>query len=59
MTTTPRLRPWSAFLVIGRVAVVSLLAAAMVLGQSLGSGNAVAERRGDTTWVRADLASPL
>jgi hypothetical protein len=33
--TTPRLRPSRAFLVIGWVVVVSFLAAAMVLGQSL------------------------
>ena len=46
MTTTPRLRPWSAFLVIGRVVAVSILAAAMVLGQSLGLDNAIAEPGG-------------
>ena len=46
MTTTPRPRPRWAFLVIGRVVVVSLLATAMVLGPSLGLGTARADAGG-------------
>jgi hypothetical protein len=46
VTTTPRPRPWSPFLVIGRVVAVSLLAASIVLGPSLGLGRAVADAGG-------------
>jgi hypothetical protein len=42
----PASAPVKAFLVIGRVVVVSLLAADMMLGQSLGLGKAVAEPGG-------------
>jgi hypothetical protein len=45
VTTTPRPRPWRAFAAIGRVVVVSVLAAAMVLGQSPGLDTARAEPR--------------
>ena len=47
MTTTPRPRPRRAFLVIGRVVVVSvLLVAATVLGQSFSSDTARSDARG-------------
>jgi hypothetical protein len=46
VTTTPRPRPWSPFLVIGRVVVVSLLAASIMLGPSPGFGSAVADAGG-------------
>ena len=58
MTPTPRPRPRLAFLVIGRVVVVSLLLAAMVLGQSVGSDNAVAEP-GGTQRGFALIGDPL
>jgi hypothetical protein len=46
VTTILRRRPWRAFSGIGRVMVVSLLAAAMVLSQALGVGPAVAQPGG-------------
>ena len=58
MTPTPRPRLRLAFLVIGRVVVVSLLVAAMMLDQSLGLGNAVADA-GATQRGFALIGNPL
>ena len=58
MTPTPRSRPRLAFLVIGRVVVVSLLLAAMVLCKSPGLGSAVADA-GGTQRGFALIGDPL